>query len=73
MKTTAVVGLALSALLGSAFALAAPQAGADPKMSYFVTSKAIGKGGNLGGIEGADRHCQALAAKAGGRLRGGYG
>src|SRR5687767_2054407 len=65
MKTSIVVGLALSALLGSAFALSAQPSGPDPKMNYFVTSKGIGKGGNLGGIEGADRHCQALATAAG--------
>lgn len=35
------------------------------KMSFFVTSVGLGKGGNLGGIEGADRHCQTLADAAG--------
>ena len=35
------------------------------KMSFFVTSAGLGKGGNLGGIEGADRHCQSLAETAG--------
>jgi hypothetical protein len=65
MKTSVVMGLALSAAMGSALALAAQQSGPDPKMNYFVTSKSIGKGGNLGGLEGADRHCQALAAAAG--------
>ena len=65
MKTSVVAGLTLSALLGSAFAFAAQQAGPDPKMNYFVTSKGLGKGGNLGGLEGADRHCQSLAAAAG--------
>ncbi len=34
-------------------------------MSFFVTSVGVGKGGNLGGIDGADKHCQALAAAAG--------
>ena len=34
-------------------------------MSFFVTSTGLGKGGDLGGVEGADRHCQALAAAAG--------
>ena len=36
------------------------------KFSFFVTSVGSGKGGNLGGLAGADRHCQALAAKTGG-------
>jgi hypothetical protein len=26
-------------------------------MSFFVTSVGLGKGGDLGGLEGADRHC----------------
>ena len=34
-------------------------------MSFFVTSVGLGKGGDLGGFEGADRHCQSLAAAAG--------
>ena len=39
--------------------------GGAGKMSFFVTSTGLGKGGNLGGIEGADKHCQSLAAAAG--------
>jgi hypothetical protein len=34
------------------------------KMTFFVTSAGPGKGGDLGGLEGADRHCQSLAAAA---------
>ena len=34
-------------------------------MTFFVTSEPIGDGGNLGGLEGADAHCQALAAAVG--------
>src|SRR5436190_21595697 len=34
-------------------------------MSFFVTSAGIGKGADLGGVEGADRHCQQLAQAAG--------
>ena len=33
--------------------------------SFFVTSVGSGEGGNLGGLEGADAHCQALATAAG--------
>src|SRR5262249_40803926 len=32
---------------------------------FFVTSKSLDKGGDLGGLAGADAHCQALAATAG--------
>jgi len=70
--------LALSVTLGSYLALAqpAPPAGQapaqgrgqqppPPPMSFFVTSVGLGRGANLGGIAGADAHCQALATKAG--------
>jgi hypothetical protein len=33
--------------------------------SFFVTSTSIGNGGNLGGLAGADNHCQTLAQAAG--------
>ena len=33
-------------------------------MSFFVTSVGLGDGANLGGLEGADAHCQALAEAA---------
>lgn len=34
-------------------------------MSFFVTSVGLGKGADLGGLAGADRHCQSLAQAAG--------
>ncbi len=36
-----------------------------PPMSFFVTSAGPGNGGNLGGLAGADAHCQKLATAAG--------
>jgi hypothetical protein len=39
--------------------------GPPPPMSFFVTSVGLGKGGDLGGLAGADAHCQMLAAAAG--------
>lgn len=39
---------------------------ADPAtMTFFVTSAGPGKGADLGGLEGADQHCQKLADAAG--------
>ena len=38
---------------------------ADNSMGFFVTSVGSGKGGDLGGLEGADAHCQALATAVG--------
>ena len=55
-KTVATVGLL--------FVMAAPLA-ADHSMGFFVSSAGIGKGGDLGGIEGADAHCVKLAEAAG--------
>ena len=34
-------------------------------MSFFVTSTNPGQGGHLGGLTGADSHCQFLATTAG--------
>lgn len=61
------------ALLSSTLALAACATSSPPTpppMSFFVTSASPGRGGDLGGLEGADAHCQALATAAGaGALR----
>ena len=58
---------ALTLLLPAAFCLLiAPSVFAqDAKMSFFVTSAGLGKGADLGGLEGADKHCQTLAEAAG--------
>ncbi|MEQ1944058.1 hypothetical protein ABMA32_16710 [Mesorhizobium sp. VNQ89] len=37
----------------------------DNSMSFFITSVGLGKGANLGGLEGADAHCASLAEAAG--------
>jgi hypothetical protein len=37
----------------------------SPTMTFFITSTGPGKGGDLGGLEGADQHCQTLAQAAG--------
>ena len=58
-----------STRLAAAGVLAATVAAAlyaqRPAMTFFVTSTGLGDGGNLGGIKGADAHCQALARSAG--------
>lgn len=38
-------------------------------ISFFITSVGAGKGADLGGLDGADQHCQALANAAGSRHR----
>ena len=47
------------------FAAVAPAKAQQNSMSFFVTSTGLGKGGDLGGLNGADAHCQALAQAAG--------
>jgi hypothetical protein len=61
MKATPVVAAAL--LAAATFPALAQKKGAD--MTFFVTSAGSGKGADLGGLEGADAHCQALAEAAG--------
>lgn len=53
--------LTASVLSGAPMGAAAQQA----DMSFFVTSTGLGKGGDLGGLAGADAHCQALARAVG--------
>ena len=60
-----VVGLMV--VLGAS---AACGSGANPAdMTFFVTSVTVAAGGNLGGLAGADAHCQRLAEAAGARGR----
>ena len=51
-----------------AASLVTPQAGlAQDAMSFFITSSGSGNGAKLGGLAGADKHCQSLATAAGSR------
>ena len=56
---------ALVVLSGSLAAQAQQPPPQAPDMTFFVTSAGPGKGADLGGLEGADRHCQTLAQTAG--------
>lgn len=42
-----------------------PGAAQQQQTSFFLTSAGPGRGADLGGLEGADRHCSTLAAAAG--------
>lgn len=55
--------LVLSAMLTAAAATGA--AAQDARMSFFITSAGPGSGADLGGLQGADAHCQQLAYAAG--------
>lgn len=61
MRKTFFAVIALSILVSP---LAMAQEQQEP-MTFFVTSRPIGNGGDLGGLAGADAHCQSLAAAAG--------
>ena len=54
--------LAGVAIIGAGFGVAQAQ---QANMTFFITSAGSGKGGDLGGIAGADAHCQALAQSVG--------
>lgn len=57
-STLTALAFALMPLSGAALAQ-------QNSMTFFVTSAGPGKGADLGGLEGADRHCQTLAQAAG--------
>jgi len=59
MMQPRTLAAAVAVLLGGTVAVLA-QDPAD-NMSFFVTSSNPGSGGDLGGLEGADAHCQSLA------------
>jgi hypothetical protein len=66
MKRILAIGLTIgmAAVLGGQFGEAqAPQTG------FFITSAGPGKGADLGGLDGADAHCQKLATAAGAGAR----
>src|SRR2546425_13009313 len=62
MRLSVVASAALMSLGMSGTVQAQQQA---PNPTFFVTSAGPGKGADLGGLEGADRHCQQLAATVG--------
>jgi hypothetical protein len=70
MKTFRIIrGVSAVLLPIAALVLQSPGAGAQQPpqqpMSFFITSAGKGQGANLGGLAGADAHCQALAGAAG--------
>ena len=63
MRLSVVVTTALLAL-----GIAAGASAQQNPMTFFVTSVGKGNGADLGGLEGADAHCAALAKAAGSTL-----
>ncbi len=58
-----LIGLA-AAMAVASYGVVAQQQAPQP-MSFFVTSVGLSDGANLGGLDGADGHCQRLATAAG--------
>lgn len=65
LKLTRPLALTTGLLALAACAGSAAQETAQDDMSFFITSVGSGNGADLGGLEGADRHCQQLAEAAG--------
>jgi hypothetical protein len=61
LKRAQLTGAAVVLALGFGAGAAAQQS----DMTFFVTSAGPGNGADLGGLEGADQHCQQLAEAAG--------
>jgi hypothetical protein len=61
MKVVPILAICAVALVSGVSAAAAQ----DAEMSFFVTSQGPGDGAHLGGLEGADAHCQSLAEQVG--------
>jgi hypothetical protein len=64
MNTTMRLSILASAALIS-FGWSGIAQAQQSNMTFFITSEGSGKGGDLGGLAGADAHCQKLATAAG--------
>jgi hypothetical protein len=60
--TTVAATVLFSAALGLAATAPGTSSSQDPQVSFFITSVGSGNGADLGGLEGADQHCQMLAS-----------
>lgn len=64
MKRILVV-FSLTAMSVLSYELVSAQDSGENSMSFFITSVNIGRGADLGGLAGADAHCQSLAEAVG--------
>jgi hypothetical protein len=60
-----MIAIRWAAPLACLVLLGVPANAQQAQMTFFVTSAGPGKGADLGGLDGADKHCQALAQAAG--------
>jgi hypothetical protein len=61
----ALATIASAVVVAAAIVAAPPAQAQSADTTFFLTSNSIGNGGNLGGLAGADNHCQTLAQAAG--------
>lgn len=64
-KMSASVVASFALMVAALSACVSEQSSPQNRMTFFVTSIGSGKGADLGGLAGADRHCQTLANAAG--------
>ena len=67
-RVTRAVAASIALVLAGCTGMAQTQtmsSGSSSPMTFFITSVGSGKGADFGGLAGADRHCQTLAAAAG--------
>jgi hypothetical protein len=57
--------IAVTAAAFAALCAIAPAQAQQANMTFFVTSHGVGNGADLGGLAGADKHCQTLAQSVG--------
>jgi hypothetical protein len=67
IRTYGIPAIAVAAVVSSLILAGGTFAQQPPPqpMGFFITSAGPGNGANLGGLAGADKHCQTLAAAAG--------
>ena len=65
MRAPPARSVLLSLSAAGLLAACASMSGSNNGMGFFVTSVGPGKGADLGGLAGADKHCQALASAVG--------
>ena len=70
MPSLAQIILPVGLIAAFAVVAAQPAQAQSASTTFFVTSVGIGNGGNLGGLAGADNHCQTLAQAAGANASG---
>jgi hypothetical protein len=64
-SAAAVTAAFLAACAGGMSSMSSGGMSASPDMSFFVSSRGSGRGGDLGGLAGADQLCSSLASAAG--------